>query len=136
MCSTVERAACAQIQDLEGNSNAHPPCACLQADEFSRVMEPLFKQIARCLTSSHFQVAERSLFLWNNEYIVQQVAQRGVGASDQEASLDHAATLVCPIVAERRSCRWSWGRWSTTPSTTGTQRCTALRSTCARCSQS
>lgn len=46
-----------------------------QSDEFARVQEPLFRQISRCLTSSHFQVAERSLFLWNNEYIVQLVAQ-------------------------------------------------------------
>ncbi|KAL4427462.1 hypothetical protein ABPG77_000751 [Micractinium sp. CCAP 211/92] len=46
-----------------------------QAEEFARVQEPLFRQISRCLTSSHFQVAERSLFLWNNEYIVQLVAQ-------------------------------------------------------------
>ncbi len=38
------------------------------------MLEPLFRQISRCLTSSHFQVAERSLFLWNNEYIVQLVA--------------------------------------------------------------
>lgn len=46
-----------------------------QSDEFAQVQEPLFRQISRCLTSSHFQVAERSLFLWNNEYIVQLVAQ-------------------------------------------------------------
>ncbi|KAL4856778.1 Serine/threonine protein phosphatase 2A regulatory subunit B' eta isoform [Chlorella vulgaris] len=46
-----------------------------QAEEFARVQGPLFRQISRCLTSSHFQVAERSLFLWNNEYIVQLVAQ-------------------------------------------------------------
>ncbi|EFN59924.1 hypothetical protein CHLNCDRAFT_55925 [Chlorella variabilis] len=46
-----------------------------QAEEFARVQEPLFRQVSRCLTSSHFQVAERSLFLWNNEYIVQLVAQ-------------------------------------------------------------
>mmetsp|Transcript_34091 Transcript_34091/g.96633 ORF Transcript_34091/g.96633 Transcript_34091/m.96633 type:complete len:497 (-) Transcript_34091:439-1929(-) len=46
-----------------------------QAAEFSKIMVPLFKQIGRCLNSSHFQVAERSLFLWNNEYIVSLVAQ-------------------------------------------------------------
>lgn len=28
----------------------------LQSDEFARVQEPLFRQISRCLTSSHFQV--------------------------------------------------------------------------------
>eukprot|EP00741_Cyanophora_paradoxa_P008167 tig00001265_g7904.t1 len=46
-----------------------------QPAEFQKIMEPLFKQIARCLNSPHFQVAERALFLWNNEYIVSLVAQ-------------------------------------------------------------
>ncbi|KAG2497759.1 hypothetical protein HYH03_004031 [Edaphochlamys debaryana] len=46
-----------------------------QAPEFQKVMIPLFKQLAKCLNSQHFQVAERSLFLWNNEYIVNLVAQ-------------------------------------------------------------
>jgi hypothetical protein len=43
--------------------------------EFQRVLVPLFKQLSRCLTSAHFQVAERSLFLWNHEYIITLVAQ-------------------------------------------------------------
>lgn len=46
-----------------------------QAAEFQRCMVPLFRQIARCLNSSHFQVAERALFLWNNEHIVNLIAQ-------------------------------------------------------------
>lgn len=37
--------------------------------EFRKVVEPLFRQIAKCVSSSHFQVAERALFLWNNEYL-------------------------------------------------------------------
>ncbi|GJZ05496.1 serine/threonine protein phosphatase 2A 59 kDa regulatory subunit B' gamma isoform-like protein [Tanacetum coccineum] len=40
-----------------------------QATEFQRCMVPLFRQIGRCLKSSHFQVAERALFLWNNDHI-------------------------------------------------------------------
>lgn len=40
-----------------------------QAAEFQRCMVPLFRQIGRCLSSSHFQVAERALFLWNNDHI-------------------------------------------------------------------
>ncbi|KAL4034419.1 hypothetical protein IC575_007556 [Cucumis melo] len=40
-----------------------------QLPEFQRCMVPLFRQIARCLNSSHFQVAERALFLWNNDHI-------------------------------------------------------------------
>ncbi|XP_044487052.1 serine/threonine protein phosphatase 2A 57 kDa regulatory subunit B' beta isoform-like [Mangifera indica] len=46
-----------------------------QAAEFQRCMVPLFRQIARCLNSAHFQVAERALFLWNNEHIVSLIAQ-------------------------------------------------------------
>ncbi|KAL3686102.1 hypothetical protein R1sor_004124 [Riccia sorocarpa] len=46
-----------------------------QAAEFQRCMVPLFRQIGRCLNSSHFQVAERALFLWNNDHIVSLVAQ-------------------------------------------------------------
>ncbi|EFJ28034.1 hypothetical protein SELMODRAFT_171686 [Selaginella moellendorffii] len=46
-----------------------------QASEFERCMVPLFRQIARCLNSSHFQVAERALFLWNNDHVVSLVAQ-------------------------------------------------------------
>ncbi|XP_076925625.1 serine/threonine protein phosphatase 2A 57 kDa regulatory subunit B' theta isoform-like [Bidens hawaiensis] len=40
-----------------------------QPPEFQRCMVPLFRQIANCLSSSHFQVAERALFLWNNDHI-------------------------------------------------------------------
>ncbi|KAJ8537746.1 hypothetical protein K7X08_014286 [Anisodus acutangulus] len=46
-----------------------------QAAEFQRCMVALFRQIARCLNSPHFQVAERALFLWNNEHIVGLIAQ-------------------------------------------------------------
>uniref|UniRef100_A0A0D6QYH7 Serine/threonine protein phosphatase 2A regulatory subunit n=1 Tax=Araucaria cunninghamii TaxID=56994 RepID=A0A0D6QYH7_ARACU len=46
-----------------------------QAAEFQRCMVPLFRQIGRCLNSSHFQVAERALFLWNNDHIINLIAQ-------------------------------------------------------------
>ncbi|KAK2982121.1 hypothetical protein RJ640_026083 [Escallonia rubra] len=46
-----------------------------QAAEFQRCMVPLFRQIARCLYSSHFQVAERTLFLWNNDHIRNLITQ-------------------------------------------------------------
>eukprot|EP00743_Colponemidia_sp_Colp-15_P001866 GILK01002034.1.p1 GENE.GILK01002034.1~~GILK01002034.1.p1 ORF type:complete len:473 (+),score=92.26 GILK01002034.1:178-1596(+) len=46
-----------------------------QLAEFQRIQVPLFKQVARCINSPHFQVAERALFLWNNDYIVNLIAQ-------------------------------------------------------------
>jgi hypothetical protein len=38
--------------------------------ELTELRDPLFKCIAQCLSSEHFQVAERTLFLWNNEHLV------------------------------------------------------------------
>ncbi|KAJ4835338.1 hypothetical protein Tsubulata_044467 [Turnera subulata] len=46
-----------------------------QAAEFQRCMVPLFRQLGRCLNSSHFQVAERALFLWNNDHIRNLITQ-------------------------------------------------------------
>ncbi|RDX80181.1 Serine/threonine protein phosphatase 2A 57 kDa regulatory subunit B' beta isoform, partial [Mucuna pruriens] len=57
-----------------------------QPSEFQRCMVPLFRQISRCLNSSHFQVAERALFLWNNEHIVSLIAQN--------------RTVILPIIFE------------------------------------
>lgn len=45
-----------------------------QLVEFQRCMIPLFRQIGRSLNSSHFQVAERALLLWNNDHIVGLIA--------------------------------------------------------------
>jgi len=67
-----------------------------QAPEFGRVLQPLFRQVARCVTSPHFQVAERALFLWNNDYIVQLVAQH------------RAAVLACMLPALERNARSHW----------------------------
>ncbi|KAK4501854.1 hypothetical protein PRZ48_007663 [Zasmidium cellare] len=36
--------------------------------EFAKVQEPLFNQLAKSVASPHFQVAERALYFWNNEY--------------------------------------------------------------------
>uniref|UniRef100_A0A671T4D1 Serine/threonine protein phosphatase 2A regulatory subunit n=1 Tax=Sinocyclocheilus anshuiensis TaxID=1608454 RepID=A0A671T4D1_9TELE len=42
----------------------------IEPSEFVKVMEPLFCQLAKCVSSPHFQVAERALYYWNNEYIM------------------------------------------------------------------
>jgi len=46
-----------------------------QPPEFYRMQDLLFKRIALCITCPHFQVAERTLFLWNNDYIVKLINQ-------------------------------------------------------------
>jgi len=42
----------------------------IEPAEFQKVMVPLFNQFAKCVISTHFQVAERTLYLWNNEYLM------------------------------------------------------------------
>ncbi|KAK9761901.1 serine/threonine-protein phosphatase 2A 56 kDa regulatory subunit delta isoform [Basidiobolus ranarum] len=42
----------------------------MEPQEFMKVQVPMFHQIARCISSPHFQVAERALCYWNNDYIV------------------------------------------------------------------
>lgn len=41
----------------------------IEPTQFVKIQEKLFQQIARCVSSPHFQVAERALYFWNNEYI-------------------------------------------------------------------
>ncbi|KAI4350568.1 hypothetical protein L6164_005015 [Bauhinia variegata] len=69
-----------------------------QAAEFQRCMVPLFRQISRCLSSSHFQVAERALFLWNNDHIENLIKQN--------------CKIILPIVlpALERNARSHWNQ--------------------------
>lgn len=39
----------------------------IHTEQLEAVKEPLFNTIAACIASQHFQVAERTLYMWNNE---------------------------------------------------------------------
>merc|ERR1719191_2487452 len=47
----------------------------IQTAEFGRLSVKLFTRIAKCMKSAHFQVAERALFIWNNDEIVNLINQ-------------------------------------------------------------
>uniref|UniRef100_A0A182LXE0 C2H2-type domain-containing protein n=1 Tax=Anopheles culicifacies TaxID=139723 RepID=A0A182LXE0_9DIPT len=47
----------------------------IEPAEFQKVMEPLFRQVAKCVSSPHFQVAERALYYWNNDYIMSLISE-------------------------------------------------------------
>jgi len=49
-----------------------------QPQEFVKIQDALFRRVALCITCPHFQVAERTLFLWNNDYVVQLINQNRV----------------------------------------------------------
>uniref|UniRef100_A0A1I8FAZ4 Serine/threonine protein phosphatase 2A regulatory subunit n=1 Tax=Macrostomum lignano TaxID=282301 RepID=A0A1I8FAZ4_9PLAT len=78
--------------------------------EFRKVAGPLLRQLARCVSSPHFQVAERALYYWNNEYVLSLMSDN--------------ASWPC------RSC----SRHCTEPSSTGTRQFTlwfTMRSSCS-----
>nr|CAH7738263.1 unnamed protein product [Callosobruchus chinensis] len=47
----------------------------IEPAEFQKIMVPLFRQLAKCVSSPHFQVAERALYYWNNEYVMSLVSE-------------------------------------------------------------
>ncbi|XP_015190593.1 PREDICTED: serine/threonine-protein phosphatase 2A 56 kDa regulatory subunit gamma isoform-like isoform X2 [Polistes dominula] len=47
----------------------------IEPAEFRKVLDPLFRQLAKCVSSPHFQVAERALYYWNNEYIMSLISE-------------------------------------------------------------
>lgn len=47
----------------------------IEPAEFQKVMQPLFRQLSKCVSSPHFQVAERALYYWNNEYVMSLVSE-------------------------------------------------------------
>ncbi|XP_057428006.1 serine/threonine protein phosphatase 2A 57 kDa regulatory subunit B' beta isoform-like [Lotus japonicus] len=69
-----------------------------QPPEFVKCMVSLFRQIGRCLNSPHFQVAERALYLWNNEHIISLVAQN--------------RNIILPIIFEalEKNLKSHWNR--------------------------
>ncbi|KAK9503917.1 hypothetical protein O3M35_010377 [Rhynocoris fuscipes] len=42
----------------------------VEPDDFKKIMIPFSLQLSKCVSSTHFQVAERALQYWNNEYII------------------------------------------------------------------
>lgn len=70
----------------------------IENTEFHKILVPLFTQLAKCVTSQHFQVAERALFYWNNDYIVQVMSEN--------------VRIVLPILfpAIHQSAQTHWNR--------------------------
>ena len=54
----------------------------LQTPENAPILRPLFLRIAMCVGSPHFQVAERALLLFSNEFIVELVEETDLSGGD------------------------------------------------------
>jgi len=60
-------------------------------------VQPVFKQLARCVQNQHFQVAERALFFWNNDLI-------GSMTSDHKQEV---FPLIVPALHRIKSTHWN-----------------------------
>ena len=47
----------------------------VEPDEFAKVRDIFFRQLAQCVSSHHFQVSERALYFFNNEYLVSLIGE-------------------------------------------------------------
>ncbi|XP_028034720.1 serine/threonine-protein phosphatase 2A 56 kDa regulatory subunit gamma isoform isoform X4 [Bombyx mandarina] len=65
--------------------------------EFQRIMDPLFKQLAKCVSSPHFQVAERALYYWNNEYIMSLISDNAT----------HILPVMFPALYRNTKSHWN-----------------------------
>ncbi|AFZ80535.1 protein phosphatase 2A, regulatory subunit, putative [Theileria equi strain WA] len=65
--------------------------------EFNMVVQPLVKRLALCLSSTHFQVAERTLYLWNNDRLVR------LFNMNKEITYAH----IVPILHSNASNHWN-----------------------------
>ncbi|KAH8549887.1 putative B-type regulatory subunit of protein phosphatase 2A [Umbelopsis sp. PMI_123] len=65
--------------------------------EFQKIMKPLFQRLAQCVSSSHFQVAERALAFWNNEYVVNLMGD----------NIDVIMPIMFPALYENTKTHWN-----------------------------
>ncbi|KAI7824209.1 hypothetical protein BX661DRAFT_144936, partial [Kickxella alabastrina] len=52
------------VNELEGIMDVIEPA------QFTSICQPLFQQLVKCIVSPHFQIAERTLGMWRNNYFV------------------------------------------------------------------
>jgi len=69
----------------------------IEPAEFQKVMVPLFNQLTKCVSSPHFQVAERALYYWNSEYIMSLI-------SDNEATI---LPIMLPALYRNSKNHWN-----------------------------
>ncbi|XP_075983156.1 serine/threonine-protein phosphatase 2A 56 kDa regulatory subunit gamma isoform-like isoform X1 [Anticarsia gemmatalis] len=69
----------------------------IEPAEFQKIMDPLFKQLAKCVSSPHFQVAERALYYWNNEYIMSLISDNA----------SHILPIMFPSLYRNTKSHWN-----------------------------
>ncbi|GAB4854173.1 hypothetical protein Ancab_022758 [Ancistrocladus abbreviatus] len=65
--------------------------------EFQKIMVPLFWRLGCCINSYHFQVAERALFMWNNDQILNLIGH------NRQVILP----IICPALERNAQGHWN-----------------------------
>eukprot|EP00041_Stephanoeca_diplocostata_P007139 m.98515 g.98515 ORF g.98515 m.98515 type:complete len:591 (+) comp16748_c0_seq1:349-2121(+) len=69
----------------------------IEPEEFTKIMQPLFQKLSDCVSSPHFQVAERALYFWNNEYLMSLVNENA----------NELIPLVFPSLYKNSKTHWN-----------------------------
>ena len=67
-------------------------------EQFRKISSPLFQQISKCIDSNHFQVAERALMLWHNEYISNTLIPDRI---------EEILKILLPILSKHSKSHWN-----------------------------
>jgi serine/threonine-protein phosphatase 2A regulatory subunit B' len=67
-------------------------------EQFRKVYKGLFKQISKCIDSNHFQVAERALMLWQNDYITNNLIPD---------KIEEILKILLPILSKHSKSHWN-----------------------------
>lgn len=69
----------------------------IKPTKFQKIMEPLFDQIAKCVSSPHFQVAKCALHYWNDKNIMYLIA----------SNLTIILPIIFPSLYHNRKTHWN-----------------------------
>ncbi|RCH99238.1 Serine/threonine-protein phosphatase 2A 56 kDa regulatory subunit delta isoform, partial [Rhizopus stolonifer] len=67
------------------------------SNEFRNIMGPLFTKLGQCVSNTHFQVAERALFFWNNEYVMSMMAE----------NIEEIMPIIFPTLYRTSKTHWN-----------------------------
>jgi serine/threonine-protein phosphatase 2A regulatory subunit B' len=96
-------------------------CEVIEPLEFIKIEVPLFVQLAKCISSPHFQVAEKVLGYWNNEYFLNLVTDNAetilpiiFSALYEISSMDQSSNIKAGAEDDDLQSVSSSGNWNRT----------------------
>lgn len=68
-----------------------------QPEQFNQLSIPLFQRVAQCVGAPHFQVAERALYIWQNDHIAELIAR----------NCDSILAVMFPVLHKSSQNHWN-----------------------------